>query len=362
MGSEVRVELGTRSYTLQVGGGLLASLGARIADLGQVGPLLAVTDANVEQLHGAALRQALLGFEAAGGGPVAWVVLPPGEAGKQLAAVETLWDAALGLGADRSLVVLAFGGGVVGDLAGFAAATLLRGVRLFMVPTTLLAQVDASVGGKTGFNRPQGKNLIGAFKQPEGVLADIDLLSTLPDRDLRAGMAEVVKAGAVLDAGLFEMLERRSGALLARDPAALEAVVARCCALKAAVVARDEREAGLRRVLNFGHTVGHALEKLTGFSRLLHGEAVAIGMVVAARLSCTEGLADPSLERRLVALVQSLGLPATVPDDLDAEAIAEAIGYDKKRDGEGVRAVLCPRIGAFEERVLSPRTIAAALR
>lgn len=230
-----------------------------------------------------------------------------------------------------------------------------------MVPTTLLAQVDSSVGGKTGINRPHGKNLVGAFHQPSGVIADTATLATLPVRQYRAGLAEVVKYGVILDGALFELLERESGRVAARDPALLCEVVERCVTLKAGVVERDEREAGLRRVLNFGHTVGHAIEKTTRYERYLHGEAVAMGMVVAARLSerlaaCPAGVAD-----RIGALLTTLGLEAEVPSDIDTRALVDAVAFDKKAAGSKVVFVLAEGIGRCAQREIDRGVIASVL-
>ncbi len=361
MSHQVPVELGRRRYHVHVGNGALAEVGRIIADLGAPGPVLVVSDTRVEQAWGQALRRALAPLVDAGQPPPQWLLLPPGEAHKGVEEVARIWDAALDMGADRKLVVVAFGGGVVGDLAGFAAATLLRGVRLVMVPTTLLAQVDSSVGGKTGFNRAQGKNLVGAFHQPSAVIADPDLLATLDDRDYRAGLGEVVKVGAVLDAALFESLTADAQAMAARDPAVVARIVARCCALKAEVVVADEREAGLRQVLNFGHTLGHAIEKLGDYRRHRHGEAVAMGMVAAARIGARLAVSDDGPAQRLAALLGTFGLPVELPKDMAHGDLGAALAFDKKRVGTQVRWILCPRIGTWQARDLSPKAALDAL-
>jgi 3-dehydroquinate synthase len=353
----VRVSVGDDGYEIVVAPGALGELGKRLCALGGLGPVLLVTNPTVRALHGAAAEASL---RAAGIDPIV-AEIPDGERYKTMATLETILDAALSRGTDRSSVVVALGGGVVGDLAGFAAATLYRGVRLYMVPTTLLAQVDSSVGGKTGVNRPQGKNLIGAFHQPSGVLADTDTLATLPEREYRAGLAEVVKYGVILDGGFFERLERSVARLQAREPALLGEVVERCVQLKAYVVERDERERGLRRLLNFGHTVGHAVEKATGYSRLLHGEAVAMGMVVAARLSENLGLCGPDVANRVQALLSALGLATKLPADVETAALIDAIAYDKKASGGKVAFVLAEAIGRCVQREIDRGSIRAVL-
>jgi len=237
----------------------------------------------------------------------------------------------------------------------------LRGLRVVMVPTTLLAQVDSSVGGKTGVNRPQGKNLVGAFHQPALVVSDPRTFATLGERDYRAGLAEVVKYGVILDGELFALLEREAGAIVARDADLLTEVVARCVELKAWVVERDEREAGLRRILNFGHTVGHAVEQVTGYSRYLHGEAVAMGMMVAARLSAELSVCDRHVVDRVGALLERFGLPGAVPSDLSREQLLQALGHDKKAQLGRVNFIVCEAVGRCREQALTGERIAAAL-
>jgi 3-dehydroquinate synthase len=271
--------------------------------------------------------------------------VPEGEEAKSLRQAERLWDGFLAHGLDRVSPVVAVGGGVVGDLAGFAAASFMRGVPVVQVPTTLLAQVDASVGGKVAVNHPRGKNLIGAFHQPRLVLIDPETLRTLPDREYRSGLAEVVKTAAALDAELFASLEQGLEPLRRRDPALLEAVVAACCAEKARIVERDEREeTGLRMVLNYGHTVGHALEALSGYRRWLHGEAVAIGMTAAGRLAVRLGWMDLGTAERQEALLRGVGLPTRF-SGIEPREIAQALRHDKKaRDGR-VPFVLLRELG-----------------
>jgi 3-dehydroquinate synthase len=356
--TEIRVALQERSYSIHVGSDLLAEAGELVAALGRLGSILLVTNPTVRALYGDVVVTALA---AAGRAAPAVVEIPDGEQYKTVATLERIYDAALDAGVDRSSVVVALGGGVVGDVAGFAAATLLRGVRLVMVPTTLLAQVDSSVGGKTGVNRPQGKNLVGAFHQPSLVVADTKTLATLSDREYGAGLAEVVKYGVTLDEALFELLERRSGEILARDPELLAEIVARSARLKADVVERDEREGGLRRILNFGHTVGHALEQVTGYTRYLHGEAVAIGMVAAAELSQRIGTCGEDVVPRLVRLLDRLGLQASLPGDVDLDAVARAVALDKKVERGRVAFIVLDGVGRCAERTLTLAEVGAAL-
>jgi shikimate kinase/3-dehydroquinate synthase len=291
-----------------------------------------VTDSNVKRARGAALEAALrpLAVE------VTRVTLPPGESQKTLTTVGTIWDAALGAGVDREALVVAAGGGVVGDMAGFAAATLLRGVRFVQVPTTLLAMVDASVGGKTGFDHPTGKNLIGAFHQPSAVVSDVAHLETLAVRERTAGLAEVVKIALTSNGDLFDRLEREAAALARGDAAALLPVLRDAIDAKIRIVRDDEREAGARALLNLGHTVGHALEAHGNYANLLHGEAVALGLVAELRACATLGWTPARLVERTRALLTALGLPVTVMTS-ELEASWHYVGADKKRARGAVR-------------------------
>ena len=336
MACEVHISLGERSYPIWVGAGTLDRLPAALRGLRG----LVVTDAHVDSYHGARV----MGLLGAGWGKI---VLPPGESSKSASRWAELLEQIAASKLDRQGVLVALGGGVVGDLTGFAAASYMRGIRFVQVPTSLLAMVDSSVGGKTGINLPAGKNLAGAFHQPMAVLADTDVLATLPAREFAAGMAEVVKYGVALDAEFFGWLETHAAAIQAREPAALERMVARCCELKADVVSRDEREGGLRAVLNFGHTLGHAIEKVTGFSDVLHGEAVALGMPFALAWSIEAKGFDPKDAGRVVFLLAKFGLnvSALKPKNLDWRALRDAMGRDKKAQGGGVRFVLCDRLG-----------------
>ncbi|QEH33920.1 3-dehydroquinate synthase [Aquisphaera giovannonii] len=364
--SSVLVDLGPRRYTVRVvtgsrGFGAFAreSLAATWAGRACRSALV-VTDANLADHPAAAgtldaLRNVQIEPRLA--------VLDPGEATKSLPSASRLYDELVAMRADRHAAVVAVGGGVIGDLAGFAAATYARGVPLLMVPTTLLAQVDSSVGGKVGINHPRAKNIIGAFHQPSGVWVDTATLDTLPDRELRCGLAEVVKYGVILDAAFFEGLEERVGEILARDPAAIRWIVARCCELKADVVTRDEREeTGLRAVLNFGHTVGHAVEAVAGYGGAYqHGEAVAAGMVAECRIAERIGWIGPGLTDRLIGLLARIGLPTRI-NGCDPATLLEAMGRDKKNEAGAVRFVLPRELGRVELTGLPSRDdVVAAL-
>jgi 3-dehydroquinate synthase len=349
----VPVTLGPRSYSVCVVSGDASGLGpfARSAlDATWAGKpcraALVVTDRHVAELPLLSACQAALEQV---GVVSRTVALPPGESTKSLDSASLLYDELIGMKADRHTVVVAVGGGVIGDLAGFVAATYARGLPLLMVPTTLLAQVDSSVGGKVGINHPGAKNIIGAFHQPIGVWIDTESLSSLPLRELRCGLAEVVKYGVILDANFFAHLERDAGAILDRRPEALRKIVAHSCRLKAEVVTRDEREeTGLRAVLNFGHTIGHAIEAAAGYDgAVLHGEAVAAGMVAESRLAQRLGWIGPEITDRLVRLLERFGLPARFPG-LDADRLLEAMSRDKKNQRGRIRFVLPRALGHVE--------------
>ena len=305
----VGVQLGERSYSIQVGSGLLGAP-ASYEHLSRRSGAVIVTNETVGALYAKRLGAALKGVYP----KLDTVVVADGEAFKTWQTLQKILDGLVDAQADRSTTVIALGGGVIGDLAGFAAACYMRGVGYVQVPTTLLAQVDSSVGGKTGINHPAGKNLIGAFHQPLAVVADVDVLDTLPQRELVAGLAEVIKYGVVADDAFLTWIEANLRALLARDKAALVQAVTRSCHIKAAIVAADEREAGRRAVLNFGHTFAHAIETGTGHGTWLHGEAVGCGMAMAADLSVRLGLIEPAYARRIATLVGAAGLPLRAPD------------------------------------------------
>jgi 3-dehydroquinate synthase len=351
---EVRVELGPRAYPVLIGTGLLDALGTRLAALGHRGRCALVTSERVGALY---RERAVSALRAGDLGPTV-VEIPDGEEHKNLAWLAVLYDRLLEAGIERGSLLVALGGGMVSDLAGFAAATLLRGLPLAIVPTTLLAQVDAAIGGKTAVNHVLGKNLLGAFHQPQLVLADVEVLGTLPRRELVAGVAEVIKYGAIRDAGLFRQLEERIADVLTLGADVVVPVVAACARHKAAVVAEDEREErGGRAVLNFGHTVGHAVETLTDYRELLHGEAVAIGMVAAARVSHALGRCPAEAVARLERLLKRAGLPTDIPSGLTPAALALAMQSDKKSAGGRIRFVCLEEIGRTVLVELSGREI-----
>jgi len=349
------VDLGERSYPILVGTGMLAGIGAELAARFTARQVYLVTNPTVGGLYAGAVIESLQGQ----GFAVTRVEIPDGEEHKHLGTLASIYDQVLATRPERTWPIIALGGGVVGDVAGFAAATVLRGVPFIQIPTTLLAQVDSSVGGKTGVNHARGKNLIGAFYQPNLVVIDLDTLASLPRRELLAGLAEVIKTAVIFDADLFAQLERQLDALLELDATVLRAVVARCCQIKASVVAEDERESGLRAVLNFGHTLGHAVENLTGYTDLLHGEAVAIGMAFAARVSARLGVCDVAAAEQVVALLERAGLPVAIPDGLTSAALADAVAGDKKVSAGRVKFVLMCEIGKTRFARLGMADIAA---
>ncbi|MGL6108865.1 MAG: 3-dehydroquinate synthase [Rubrivivax sp.] len=330
----VPVDTGTQRYDIRIGAGLLDDAESWRGLPGAARALI-VTNATVAPLYADRLRRALAGSYAA----VAMLELPDGESFKDLATLNLIFDRLLAEACDRHTVLFALGGGVVGDITGLAAALYMRGVPFVQVPTTLLAQVDSSVGGKTAINHPAGKNMIGAFYQPRRVVCDLDTLQTLPQRELRAGLAEVIKYGPIVDADFLAWIEQHLDALLARDPDALAHAVRRCCEIKAWVVGQDERESGLRAILNFGHTFGHAIEAGLGYGQWLHGEAVACGMVMASELSARLGLVTHGFGERMRRLVERAGLPVRAPD-LGAERYLELMRVDKKARSGEIRFVL----------------------
>lgn len=338
---DVPVNLGDRSYQIHIGAGILERLGELCAEVGLKGKCLIITDENVGKLYADVAQKSMktAGFS------VALATLPAGEQTKCGDEVFKLYSRCIEAGLDRKSFVVALGGGVIGDLAGYVAATYLRGIPFVQVPTSLLAMVDSSVGGKTGINLPEGKNLVGAFYQPELVLADLDTLKTLPPREYRAGLAEVVKYGIIYDASFYQYIEEHVAELPDLENKELLAkVVGRCCEIKAEVVAQDEREGGLRAILNFGHTVGHAVEKVAGYGEYVHGEGVAIGSVFAARASVALADLSPASCERIERLFRLLELPVRAPEyswpDLRA-----ALSVDKKTVGGMPRFVLASEIG-----------------
>ena len=337
----VTVDLGARSYPILIGTHLLSDLGTQLARITDSRRAAVITNPTVYRLYGEAVVSALH----AAGFAAAVIEIPDGEEYKNLASLALIYEQLSTAALDRTAPLVALGGGVVGDLTGFAAATFLRGVPFVQVPTTLLAQVDSSVGGKTGIDLPAGKNLVGAFYQPRLVLIDLDTLQSLPRRQFVAGLAEVIKYGAILDPKLFVRLEQDLDGLLSQEPQTLRSVVRRSCELKAIVVKRDEREADYRSILNFGHTPGHALESVTAYQRYLHGEAIAIGMAFAARLSLVRGYCTQETMQRLVDLLNRCGLPIEIPRELLSTNLAVALATDKKLSGEKIKFVCLEKLG-----------------
>jgi len=336
----VDIQLGDRSYPILIAADLLGDP-AHFAALPPATTALIVTNTKVGPLYAAALKRTLARRFAT----VHTLELPDGEVHKDWPTLNLIFDALLGHGADRKTVLFALGGGVVGDMTGFAAASYMRGVPFVQVPTTLLAQVDSSVGGKTAINHPLGKNMIGAFYQPQLVLCDLATLSTLPPRELSAGLAEVIKYGPIYDMAFFDWIEANLDALSAREPAALAHAVKRSCEIKAEVVGQDERENGIRAILNFGHTFGHAIESGLGYGEWLHGEAVGCGMVMAAHLSQRLGGVDAAFVQRLTTLIARAGLPVVAPR-LGAERYLELMRIDKKSEAGEIRFVVIDRPGS----------------
>ncbi len=339
----LRVDLGDRRYPIWIGNGLLRDVGARLAREGFSVPPVVVTNPTVEKLHGRALLDSLSPVF----GPVPIIRIGDGERFKNSGTLSKIYDGLFRARADRRSWVLAFGGGVVGDIAGFAAATFMRGIRYVGIPTTLLAQVDSSIGGKVGINVPQGKNLVGAFHQPACVLADTGVLRSLGRRELAAGLFEVIKCGAIASMPLLRFIERRLGDILACEPSALQHVILRALRIKADVVARDETESHLRMILNFGHTIGHALEAATGYRRFKHGEAVAWGMIAAAAFSNDQALLTQAEEDRFVTLIRRVEkLPSL--RGIRFEEVWRALQRDKKFLAGKMQMVLLRALGRPE--------------
>lgn len=337
----IDVNLGPRSYPIFVGAGLLSQAPDFILPLGKLTHLVVISDSNVAPLY---MEPFCRSFERQGV-RVDRLIVPAGETSKSVQWAEQIWNALLDFSADRKSAVAALGGGVVGDLAGFAAATFARGIRLIQVPTSLLAQVDSSVGGKVGINLGKAKNMVGAFHQPAAVVIDVHTLKSLPTREYLSGLAEVVKYGVIMDPEFFNYLEQNVSPILNQEAQVLTHVVARCCRLKADIVEQDEREeSGLRAILNYGHTFAHAFETLTGYSALLHGEAVAMGMTCAGRLAVQRELFSAESFQRQTALLQAFGLPVAAPH-LSPDAVLECMRHDKKVQHGQLRLVLPKRIG-----------------
>lgn len=353
----VRVALGERSYPIRIGHGSLANAGEAIARATGAAQVGLITVPGVGRRYAPRLVKSLR----AAGLKVHRFTVPDGDATKNLGQASKLYDAMLGKGLDRSSALVALGGGMVGDLTGYVAATYLRGIPFVQVPTTLLSMVDASVGGKVAVNLKQGKNLIGAFHQPRGVWIDTETLDSLPRRERAAGMAEIIKAGAIWDARFFKQLEVSVGPALDLEPAALLPIIERSCKIKAAVVSQDEREGGVRMLLNFGHTLAHAVEKHYRYGRILHGEAVSMGMVYAAQLSEKLDLAPAGTRDRLEGLLAQAGLPTELPA-FPRKAYLDALRVDKKKQDRTIHYVVLRRIGKAETRRLTPQEIYPARR
>ncbi len=350
--SVLTVKLADHSYDILIGSGILSTLGDCCVKAGLASRSAVITNPTVNALYGETVRRSLV----AAGYTVSIIEIPDGEVYKNSETLSGVYDALIEAGIDRSSFVVALGGGVVGDLAGYAAATYLRGVPFVQVPTTLLAQVDSSVGGKTAIDHPRGKNLIGAFYQPRLVLIDVKTLTTLPLREYRAGLAEVVKYGVALDRPFFEYLENHVNDIVAMELGCLETAIYRCCQIKAEIVEQDEKETGLRAVLNYGHTLGHAFEMLAGFSNLVHGEAVTIGMVLAARISQTMGHCSEAEIIAIKSLLERFGLPCE-PPIVERQKLLKAVMTDKKVSGGSITFICNRGIGNFAMEKLSPEEL-----
>lgn len=339
----LEIKLGERSYDILVGPGLRKRTGEFLKDIFEPSRVVVITHPSINLLYG---EEVAANFIAQG-----WttniIEVSEGESSKSLSQAEKLYDHLLALNCDRKSVLVALGGGVIGDLVGFVAATYQRGISFIQIPTTLLSLVDSSVGGKTGVNHPKGKNMIGAFYQPRLVVGDLETLRTLSPKEYRAGLAEVVKYGVIADAKLFEFLETHYKEIINLDHQFLTHIIETSCAIKASVVEKDERESHYRMILNFGHTFGHAIESLTEYSQFIHGEAVAIGMVLAAQLSYSAGKCSEEVPKRLEALLKKLGLPVDMPV-LNSSAVIESLYHDKKTMGHKIKFILVNEIGSIE--------------
>ena len=346
---QISVQLAKRSYPIRIGNDVLSDTAA-LASLVMGKQALIVTDENIAPLYLPIIQAALQSKS------IHTLVFPPGEQEKNLARFTEIMHTLAEIKASRDVTLIALGGGVVGDLTGFAAACWMRGVRFVQIPTTLLAMVDSSVGGKTAVDLASGKNLVGAFHQPVAVLADLRTLKTLPDRELKAGLAEVIKYGAAFDVGFFSWLEKNIDALLAQDETALTEAISRSCRQKAGVVSRDETEQGERMLLNLGHTFGHAIETAQGYGGYLHGEAIAIGMCLAAKLSAQMKRAPAADAERLVTLLKRTGLPTELPAELDSEALLQHMKLDKKALSGALRLILWRGLGRADVVADVPET------
>ena len=339
----ISIDLDDRSYEILIGSGIRTRVGEFLKTILQPSRIIIITHPFMKKLYGKDVVESFI----AQGWKTDTIEVPEGESSKNLIQAERLYDRLLEFNCDRKSVLVALGGGVIGDLVGFIAATYQRGVSFVQIPTTLLSQVDSSVGGKTAVNHPKGKNMIGAFYQPRLVVADLETLETLPDKEFRAGLAEVVKYGIISDAGLFKFLETKSAEILNLNHDVLAHIVKTSCKIKAEVVEKDERESHYRMILNFGHTIGHAIEALTGYSRFIHGEAVAIGIVRAAELSLSMGKCSEDVPKRIRELLNNLGLPVRMPD-LESSAVIKSLYHDKKTMDRKIKFILVKGIGSIE--------------
>ena len=337
------IDLADRSYDILIGRNLLSRVGALVSEILSPSRVVVLTHPSIQSLYGDTLSASFKVLNC----PSHILEIPEGEASKSLSQAEKIFDKLMEWQCDRSTLLVAMGGGVIGDLCGFIAATYMRGVPFIQIPTSLLAQVDSSVGGKTAVNHPRGKNMIGAFYQPKRVVIDLDTLQSLPEKEFKAGLAEIIKHGVIEDPELFAYLETHTEEIAAHKTECLERIIATSCEIKARVVEKDERESRYRMVLNFGHTIGHAIEALTGYAKLKHGEAVAIGMVQAAKLSRQTGRCSDAVVDRIARLIERFGLPTQLPR-LDKEAIVQALYLDKKTTHKNIRFILVKDVGSIE--------------
>jgi 3-dehydroquinate synthase len=356
---KIWVELAERSYDIYIGNGTLDRFGQMLGSFGLSPRIAMVSNPTVLSLYGSRVADSIqkAGFD------LLTVTIPDGEEYKDLTSLQHIYDELLRHRLDRSSALLALGGGVIGDMTGFAASTYMRGISYMQIPTTLLAQVDSSVGGKTGINHKLGKNMVGTFWQPSFVWIDTDTLKTLPQRELLAGLAEVIKYGIIRDEELFIFLEHNRDKILSLDSEALSYIIKRSCEIKAEVVSKDERESGLRAILNYGHTIGHAIETATGYTRFLHGEAIAIGMYVEAKLSQILGITDSENVRKIKTLLDAYGLPAEIPSNILTEDVLSSMKLDKKAVAGELKIVLPEKIGKVKiQKGIGEQAIRDALR
>lgn len=356
--AELRVELGDRSYSIVIGADILKGLGERLKGFGFSRSITLVSNPTVHGLYGKIVEDSLKDANFS----VSSIIIPDGEEYKNLLWASNVYGELLKQRLDRASALIALGGGVIGDITGFVASTYMRGIPFIQVPTTLLAQVDSSVGGKTGVNHPLGKNMIGTFYQPKLVCADVEALKTLPRKELLAGIAEVIKYGVIWDEDFFEYLKNNRDKILNLEKDALEHIIKRSCAIKAEVVSKDERELGLRAILNYGHTIGHAIETVTGYTAYLHGEAVAIGMNIEAELSALLGYLNDSDAYRIKSILTLYGLPSELPSGMNAESMLSAMKIDKKALAGEMRFVLPDKIGSVKMEKVSADKVSEVLR